>query len=501
MTKKNKILLVEDNEDIVLTLTELMEHDIDISNAENLEKATKKLTEENFDSIILDLNLPDSIGLNTLKSISDRFPLIPIIIFTGINDEYVGIESIKKGAQDFLIKGKINKDVLLCSLKYAIERKKNEIILIESKEKYKSLFEKARDAVFIADIETGIIIDANIQAERLLKKSRDQIIGTNFAAIHPPDQIDYATSVFKKDIKQKEQQNKEQQKNGFIYIDIITSDKKRVPVEINASIISLPDGRKIIQGIFRDITEKKKAEEEMIRGTKKLAISNKELEQFAYIASHDLQEPLRSIYSFTELLASRYKGKFDQEADDFIDYIIVGTKRMQEMIDDLLYLSRITTRGKEFIPTNVSDILNQVLRNLDSLIKENNAIITIDNMPTINTDPFQLTQLFQNLIDNSIKFRKKDIVPKIHISATKKQEEWIFSIQDNGIGIDQKNFIKLFKAFSRLHSKEDYPGTGIGLAICKKIVDRHEGEIWVESKLEEGSTFNFTIPIKRIDKK
>ena len=252
---------------------------------------------------------------------------------------------------------------------------------------------------------------------------------------------------------------------------------------------------KVIVAIHTDITKRKNAEEKLNKAYKDLECSNKELEQFAYISSHDLQEPLRTIYGYAELLESNYKGKLDTDADDFIEYITTGAKRMQQMINDLLALSRISTKGKEFTPVNIERILRIVVQNLQSLIEKNNTIISYDQIPTIIADDSQMIQLFQNLIENAIKFRREEI-PKVHISCIRKNEEWIFSVKDNGIGIDKNQFKKLFIIFQRLHSREEYPGTGIGLAICKKIVERHGGRIWVESEIRVGSTFYFTIPIK-----
>ncbi len=249
-----------------------------------------------------------------------------------------------------------------------------------------------------------------------------------------------------------------------------------------------------VVALSRDITERKDAEKKLKIAYENLEHLNRELEQFTYISYHDLQEPLRTICGFAELLESNYKGKLGLDADEFIGYITTGARRMQQMINDILALSRIGTKGKEFVPTNIEKILRIVFENLHSLIEKNNAIITYDSMPTIMVDDSQIIQLFQNLIDNAIKFRR-DEIPKIHISCKRKNGDFLFSVKDNGIGIDKNQFKKLFIIFQRLHSREKYPGTGIGLAICKKIVERHGGIIWVESDVGVGSTFFFTIPI------
>ena len=215
------------------------------------------------------------------------------------------------------------------------------------------------------------------------------------------------------------------------------------------------------------------------------------MEQFAYVASHDLQEPLRMITSYLQLLQRRYQGKLDEKADKYIYFAVDGASRMQVLINDLLEFSRVTTKAGESEPTDSEFILNQVISNLELFITQNKAIISHCSLPEVMADSTQLAQVFQNLIVNGIKYHSEE-VPKIHISAERKASEWHFSVQDNGIGIDPQYSEKIFEVFKRLHNKEEYPGTGIGLAVCKKIVERHGGRIWVESELGKGSTFYFT---------
>jgi PAS domain S-box-containing protein len=254
-----------------------------------------------------------------------------------------------------------------------------------------------------------------------------------------------------------------------------------------------------IQAVVRDITERKKAEEILKLKLEELARSNAELEQFAYVASHDLQEPLRIITSYLQLLQRKYEGKLDEKADKYIFFTIEGAARMKDLINDLLDFSRITTRAKEPQPTNCEVLLNRVLLDLELFIKENKATVLHDPLPEVIADNTQLSQIFQNLIINGIKFNREE-APKIQISAKKvsaenKTEEWLFSVQDNGIGIDPKYSERIFEVFKRLHRREEYPGTGIGLSICRKIVERHRGRIWVESEPGKGSTFYFALPV------
>ena len=238
-----------------------------------------------------------------------------------------------------------------------------------------------------------------------------------------------------------------------------------------------------------EIVERKEVEAQLSR-------SNQELEQFAHIASHDLQEPLRMVSSYTQLLERRYKDKLDSDANEFIGYAVDGAKRMQTQINDLLAYSRVTTQGNSFEPTNCSDIFENAVANLAAGIEESGAVVTRDSLPTLPADASQLVSVFQNLIGNSIKYHG-DQPPRMHVSAVESGDEWLFSFEDNGIGIESEFSERIFQIFQRLHSKAKYAGTGIGLAICKKVIERHGGHIWVESEPQKGSTFYFTLPMRK----
>jgi len=255
-------------------------------------------------------------------------------------------------------------------------------------------------------------------------------------------------------------------------------------------------------GLLRDITERKEAEDALKRTARELARSNAELEQFAYVASHDLQEPLRMVASYTQLLARRYQGKLDAEADEFIAFAVDGANRMQGLINDLLAYSRVETRGRPPQPCDANAAVQRALTHLHMAVQETGAVVTVQPLPTVAADETQLLQLFQNLIGNAIKFRG-DQTPHIQVSAQpaegpaaedKPDGGWVFSVQDNGIGIDPAYLGRIFGIFQRLHTRAKYPGSGIGLAICKRIVERHGGRIWIESQPGAGSTFHFTLP-------
>jgi light-regulated signal transduction histidine kinase (bacteriophytochrome) len=242
-----------------------------------------------------------------------------------------------------------------------------------------------------------------------------------------------------------------------------------------------------------ELDERRRTEQQLARYSQELTRSNAELEQFAYVASHDLQEPLRMVASFTQLLAKRYQGQLDQDADEFISYAVDGATRMQRLINDLLAYSRVGTRGKPLQLKDGNDVFRQARDNLTKAIEDSGALIFTDHLPTVKGDEMQLIQLFQNLMANAIKFHGPE-PPQIQVSAAKNGREWVFAVKDNGIGIAPEHQERIFSIFQRLHQRSEYPGTGIGLAMCKKIVERHGGRIWVESQVGAGSTFYFTIP-------
>lgn len=245
--------------------------------------------------------------------------------------------------------------------------------------------------------------------------------------------------------------------------------------------------------------ERARAQQQLAEKVEELARSNCDLEQFAYVASHDLQEPLRMVAAYTQLLAERYRGKLDEDADRYIGYAVEGATRMQALLEDLLAFSRVGRNGAARTQTDVNVAVDEALKNLAIALKEHAVIVTRNPLPTVTADRLQLVQVFQNLIANAIKFRGKE-PPRVTISAEKSGEEWVFSVIDNGIGIapEHKDFI--FKIFQRLHTRAEYPGNGVGLAICKKVVEHHGGRIWVESELGHGSNFRFTFPVTSADR-
>lgn len=288
---------------------------------------------------------------------------------------------------------------------------------------------------------------------------------------------------------------------GMLIAQDITLEKRAEEILINARDIleievkrqtqELTDTNLTLQS---EIAERLAVERQLRQLTTNLQRSNQELEQFAYVASHDLQEPLRAVTSYTQLLAKRYQGNLDDRADKYIGYIVDGATRMQQLIQDLLTYSRVGRYELKLEATDCNGIVEQVLRNLQVAIAENAGRVICGDLPTINADSSQIGQLFQNIIGNAIKYHGVES-PEVHISATRQEHKWLFAFRDNGIGIDPQYFDRIFVLFQRLHTRQEYAGTGIGLALCKKIIERHHGEIWVESELGKGTTFYLTLPI------
>ena len=380
-----------------------------------------------------------------------------------------------------------NPRYLMASFTDSTKRKRTEEALRESEKRFRDLAELLPETVFEMDAE-GNLSFGNEAAHNIFGISPEQSnTGSPVLQIIIPDDRDRA--------RDNMQRLLDGEKLGGIEYTAIHRDGSHIPVNMYANRIIGGNKAVGLRGIIVDISTHKQIEKELKETLNKLEQSNAELEQFAYVASHDLQEPLRMIASYTQLLARRYQGKLDADADEFIGYAVDGAHRMQKLINDLLSYSRVTTGSRPFEMTECETIVDQALLNLQLAIEESDTTITRDPLPTVMVDPPQLVRLFQNLIGNAIKFRR-DAAPEIHIGARKEGNEWLFSVRDNGIGIDPQHSDRVFIIFRRLHSKAEYPGTGIGLSICRKIVERHGGKIRVEPNDDNGSTFYFTIPLR-----
>ncbi len=370
-------------------------------------------------------------------------------------------------------------------------RKAAEVHLAQMEDRYRGLLEAAPDAMVVVNT-TGEIVLLNVQAEKQFGYRRDELLGQPVTNIIPEG---FAERLIADDLRSAEDALAQQIGTG---IELIAQrkDGSAFPIEIMLSPLRSAEGT-LVTAAIRDISVRKKAAADLLQKVQELNRSNEELGQFAYIASHDLQEPLRMVASYTQLLSRRYKGKLDADADEFIAYAVDGASRMQRLIQDLLAFSRVGSKGKKLQNTSSEDALKIALANLREAIDESGALVTHDPLPMVMADEIQLTQLFQNLVGNAIKYHD-DKVPNVHITAARNEgPQWLFSVQDDGLGIDAQYFDKIFGMFQRLHKRDEFAGTGIGLAICKKIVERHGGNISVESQPGRGSTFHFSLDESR----
>ncbi len=362
----------------------------------------------------------------------------------------------------------------------------------EARAQLAAIVESSDDAIISKDLD-GIIRTWNAGAQRLLGYRAEEIVGRPITLLLPPERQEEEAEILRR-------LRRGEYVEHFETVRVARGGR-RVEVSATISPLRAADGTMIgASKILRDITKLKRAEaalreanEKLQEQTEELVATNKDLEQFAYVASHDLQEPLRAVGGFLTLLQQRYHDKLDEKADSYINSAVEGATRMQALINGLLEYSRVGTRGNVPAPAQAGVALREALENLQALIQESGAVITADPLPVVQADTDQLTHVFQNLIANAIKFRGER-TPEIQVGARCQDDAWLLWVRDNGIGIEPQYNERIFVIFQRLHTRTKYPGTGIGLAICKRIVERHGGKIWVESQPGQGSTFYFTLP-------
>lgn len=510
---KVKILLVDDQPDNLLALEAALEVlDEELVRAQSGMEALRCLLEHDFAAILLDVKMPEMDGFETAALIRqrDRSRHTPILFLTGYKNEDQLYQGYYLGAVDYLFKP-IIPEILRSKVQVFVELSRNAELLRrnadalaiknaelersiverrKAEERFRALLEAAPDAMVITN-EEGVITLVNSRASEVFGYGRDELVGKAITSLAP----DWWRHLDWKPASPTQPRT--------MRIRVLRADGSEFPAEVTLSPLETEEGL-LYTSAFRDVTEREQAEasirelnteleRRVQERTAELTRSNDELRQFAYIASHDLQEPLRMVASYTQLLQRRYRGKLDDEADEFIEFAVNGVHRMRSLINDLLAFSRIDAREIRGRRVQMNEALREAMLNLKLSIDESGAVIESEPLIPALADHVQMVQVFQNLIGNAIKYRSARPL-HIHIASRREGSEVLYSVTDNGIGIERQYWETIFRIFKRLHGKQLYPGNGMGLAICKKIVERHKGRIGVESTKGVGSTFWFALP-------
>lgn len=467
------ILIVDDEPRILSSIQDLLDEEYSVEMCTDALGALEKLQHHEVAVILSDQRMPGMQGHQFLARAREISQATRVLI-TGYSDQEALVNAVNRGQIYAYVAKPWDPAGLKATVAGAAEYHRLQMELAHERDLLHALMDNLPDRIYFQDADARFLRVNDAQARFLGVADPSQIVG-----LCRPDDDD--TGILE---------------TGCSVIDKV----ERLDLDgedrwYSTTKVAIRDQRGQIQGLVgvsRDVTERKRAEEALIRQAGDLARQNAELDQFAYVSAHDLQEPLRTVASFAQLLGRRYHGKLDAEADKYIDLIIGGATRMRQLIHDLLDYSRVAWHETALGPTDCQAVFHASLDDLQHAIAESGAAVTSDPLPTVCGNARCLQQLFLNLIGNALKFRGPE-PPCVHVAVERRNDHWLFAVRDNGIGIAPQFVERIFTVFQRLHSKEQYPGTGIGLAICKRIVERHRGLIWVESTLGEGSAFYFTL--------
>ncbi|NHN59964.1 MULTISPECIES: ATP-binding protein [Halorussus] len=470
-----RVLVVDDSSFYAQIVADTLATDYDMTTmkANDARNGLDRLDSADVDCVVTDYQMPEMNGIEFLEAARERGFEQPFILLTGTGSEAVASEAVAAGVTHYFQKeeGEQQFEKLANQIDNAVEQRRTE-------QKYELLVNNSPDLIAQLNAD-GEFVMANAAMAEALDSTPTALTDQSLFDVVPEDVAERRLEIGREVIETGETRRFEDGYEGEYFHNVFAS-------------VDLPGERETFQVITRDITDRKEAEIELKETVEKLEESNAQLEQFAYVTSHDLQEPLRMVSSYMQLLERGYKDDLDEDAQEFIDYAVDGADRMKEMINDLLKYSRVDSRGGEFERTDFESVVEQATDNLQMAVHESGAEVTHDPLPSVVCDESQMVVLLQNLVGNAIKYCDEE-TPRIHVSAERDDEEYVFSVSDNGIGIPEDDADEVFRIFSRLHGNDEYSGTGIGLAMCQKILDRHEGDIWLESEVGEGSTFYFAL--------
>lgn len=513
-----EVLLVEDNPGDARLLEEFLHESgslFTLKRASRLSDAMECIAANHPEVVLLDLGLPDSQGLATLRMARKAAPEVPVVIMTGLDDKELGVQAIKEGAQDYLVKGRVSADELARSLRYATERQRMEQALLESEARYRALAESIPPLIWTCTPEgqcdylnqkwvayTGIPEQQQLGygwLEQIHPGDREQLLNAwNYSVASGCDyNLEYRIRRFDGEYRWFKSSGVPLRDTAGKIVKWFGSNtdvqsQKDVEAELEQKRKELAQTNEELACVNEELTN---SNEELTHVNKELARSNEELAQFAYVASHDLQEPLRKILAFGDRLSAHAGEKLDNQGRNYLQRMQNAAVRMGQLIDSLLELSRVATRGAAFESLNLNKVLPEVLNDLDVLLLKVGGRVEIAHLPTLMGDRAQMCQLFQNLIINALKFHRQDVPPVVHIFSRKGPDKfWELHVADNGIGFEEQYVKRIFQPFQRLNPRGEYEGSGMGLAICQKIVARHGGQITAHSQPGAGSDFVVTLP-------